>query len=144
MTPRPRAGAKQGQAASWFPQNLRTLRGEKSQTEFAEWLLVSQQTLSFWEKGQRRPSRRAWAVLEQRLGVTQARLESAPLPASVATGVAEAQHHGPTIALPPHHGAAALRLELKGLTAEAVGVADIQRMLREALRKKRPVWLVLG
>lgn len=32
----------------------------------------------------------------------------------------------------------------QGEFAEALGVAEVQRALREALRAKRPVWLVVG
>ena len=144
MTPPRRAGAKKVAAASRFPQNLRALRGARSQTEFAEWLLVSQQTLSFWEKGKRRPNRRTWAVLEQRLGFSQAQLEGTALPLAGVSGAAEGFEFGHTITLPPLHDAVALRLGLMGLSAEAMGMADIQRALREALRAKRPVWLVGG
>jgi hypothetical protein len=144
MTPRPQAGAKSVKARSRFPENLRTLRGARSQTEFAEALLVSQQTLSFWEKGARRPSRRAWVVLEQRLGYSQAQLEGEVLPPLDASTVAEGGHLGHSIILPPPHGAAAMRVGLKGLQAEALGVAEAQRALREALRAKRPIWLVVG
>lgn len=142
MTPPSQAGGKKA-ARSWFPENLRALRGDRSQTEFAEWLLVSQQTLSFWEQGKRRPNRRTWAVLEQRLGFTRVQLEGTALPAG-RSGVAEGFGLGHTITLPPLQNAVALRLGLKGLGAEAMGVAEIQRALREALRAKRPVWLVVG
>lgn len=144
MTATPRAGAKGRSASSRFSVNIRVLRGARSQTEFAEWLLVSQQTLSFWEKGKRRPNRRAWALLEQRLGYSQAQLEGEDLSASGASGVAEGSSLGHAITLPPLRGAVALRLGLQGLSAEAMGMADIQRALREALRGKRPVWLVVG
>lgn len=144
MTPRPPAGAKSGEVRSRFPENLRILRGTRSQAEFAEALLVSQQTLSFWEKGARRPSRRAWAVLEQRLGYSQARLEGEDLSHLDASVVAEGGHLGYPIILPPPHGAAAIKVELKGLQAEVLGVAEVQRALREALRAKRPIWLVVG
>jgi DNA-binding XRE family transcriptional regulator len=144
MTPPRKVGAKKALASSYFPQNLRALRGDRSQTEFAEWLLVSQQTLSFWEQGKRRPNRRTWVVLEQRLGFSQAQLESAALPVLGHSSVAEGSDLGHTITLPPLHGAVALRLGLKGLSAETMGMADIQRALREALRGKRPVWLVVG
>ena len=144
MTAPRRAGAKKRPASSRFPENLRALRGDRSQTEFAEWLLVSQQTLSFWEQGKRRPNRRTWAVLEQRLGFSQAQLELEHLFVSGASGVAEGFSIGHAITLPPLRGAVALRLGLQGLSAEAMGMADIQRALREALRGKRPVWLVVG
>lgn len=138
---RPRRGGKAPE--SWFPRNLRTLRGGRSQTEFAEALLVSQQTLSFWERGQRQPNRRAWVVLEQRLGYSQAQMEGGPIPLD--NGVAEGMVPlGISITLPPLRDAAALRLGLTGLRAEAMGMADIQRALREALRARQPVWLVVG
>ena len=63
MTPPRRAGAKKARATSRFPENLRILRGARSQTEFAEVLLVSQQTLSFWEQGARRARRPIWLVM---------------------------------------------------------------------------------
>ncbi len=63
MTPRPPAGAKSAKVCSRFPENLRALRGARSQTEFAEALLVSQQTLSFWEQGARRARRPIWLVM---------------------------------------------------------------------------------
>lgn len=132
-----------GTGDSWFPRNLRTLRGSLSQTEFAKALLVSQQTLSFWERGQRQPNRRAWVVLEQRLGYSQAQMEGGPV--KVDSGVAKgAVPLGISITLPPLRDAAALRLGLTGLRAEAMGMADIQRALREALRAQQPVWLVVG
>ncbi len=144
MTPPRRAGAKKARAISRFPENLRALRGTRSQTEFAEELLVSQQTLSFWERGERHPSRRTWVVLEQRLGYSQAQLEGEVFSRGGPSAVAEGGDLGHPITLPPHHGTAALRLGLKGLQAEALGVAEIQRALREALRAKRPIWLVVG
>lgn len=42
------------------------------------------------------------------------------------------------------HSAAAMRIELKGLQAENLEVAEAQRAQREALRAMRPIWLVWG
>jgi len=144
MTPPRRANGEKAIGSSCFPQNLRMLRDFHSQTEFAEWLLVSQQTLSFWEKGKRQPNRRAWVVLEQRLGYTQEQLENDSLLRHGDRGVAESPGLGRTISLPPLYGSAALRLSLDGLAAENMSVAAVQRALREALREQRPVWLVVG
>ena len=143
MTPSRRANGEKASASSCFPQNLRSLRDIHSQTEFAEWLLVSQQTLSFWEKGKRQPNRRAWVVLEQRLGYTQEQLENEPIFPPGDRGVVKGPGIGRTISLPPL-SSAALRLNLEGLEAENMGVAEVQRALREALREQRPVWLIVG
>lgn len=144
MTSPRRAGGKKAASQSRFPENLRILRGAYSQTAFAERLLVSQQTLSFWERGKRKPNRRTWVVLEQCLGLSRAQLEGEMGEVPTLQGVAEGAGPGRTLVLPPPYGAAGVRIELKGLVAEAMGRTDIQRALREALRANRTVWLVVG
>lgn len=130
---------------SRFAENLRTLRGEQSQTDFASALLVSQQTLSFWENGSRRPNPRTWLVLEQRLGYTRQQLEGEELPPPGSRRGVEGSAVGQSVALPPLRGADALCIQLgEGLASERVSRVEIQRILRQALRDGAPVWLVVG
>lgn len=141
----PRRGGGGSLEPSRFAENLRTLRGDQSQTDFASALLVSQQTLSFWENGFRRPNPRTWLVLEQRLGYTRQQLEGEVLPPPGSQGVAEGPAVGQSVSLPPLRGADALCIQLgEGLVSERVSRVEAQRILRQALRDGAPVWLVVG
>ncbi|WP_052572518.1 helix-turn-helix domain-containing protein [Holophaga foetida] len=137
-----------GQApASAFPQNLRALRERLAmgQRDFADYLEVTQQTVSLWERGSRRPGRRTWLLLEQKLGYPRAVLESRLPLALPEEGVREGIDFAKTITLPPPKaGLPITRMGVSGLAAEAITLAVAQRELREAIRAGRPVWLVVG
>jgi len=134
--------------AAHLGANLRRARQacHKTQTALAEELGVSQQTVSYWERGLRRPDNRTWVLLRQCLGYTRAELEGAapltPLDSRVAEGPASRRE----VRLPLiQKGTAAVRMDLADqLVSEAMDVGQAQRTLREALRAKRPVWIVLG
>ena len=86
-----------------------------------------------------------WVLLTQRLGYRQTELEGAESLVFPDAQAAESKAHAKEVALPPlRKGVAAVRVELKGLISEALDVPGAQRLLREALRKGRPVWIVIG
>lgn len=130
-----------------FPGRLRQVREclGLGQGAFADLLEVSQQSISLWEKGQRMPGRRMWILLEQKLGYSRAALESGTGFSLPESGLAERPVAGRTISLPvPRQGVAVTQIGLSGLAAEALDLARAQRVLREAVREGRAVWLVVG
>lgn len=130
-----------------FAEWLRRLRKEQglSQQNLAETLAVSQQTISLWERGLRKPSRRMEILLKHQLGITQEELEGRRSQGAASSQVAEARVLGRGISLPAiPKDAAAMRVEFEGLASEALGVPEAQRALKEALRAGRPLWIVLG
>lgn len=132
---------------NWFPENLKRIREQMGlgQRTFAEYLDVTQQTVSLWELGTRKPGKRTWTLLEQKLGYPRTVLESGPLPALPDEGVAESRAFAKSITLPPpKQGISITGLELNGLAAESLDLAKAQRLLREAVRQGRPIWLVRG
>ena len=137
-------GAKRPYA---FPRNLKQVREQLNmgQREFADHLDVSQQTISLWERGQRRPGKRTWTLLEQKLACSRAQLEFGPLPSLPESGVREAKSIAHPITLPfPQEGFAAMRIGVDGLISEAMNLAQAQRLLRESVRAGRPIWIVVG
>jgi transcriptional regulator with XRE-family HTH domain len=134
-------------AKAGFPENLKGLREQMGlgQRAFAEYLDVTQQTVSLWERGMRKPGKRTWTLLQQRLQITQAEMEAGPLSISLDPGVAESKAFARSIPLPPpKQGSPIMGMELKGLSAESLDLAKAQRLLREAVRHGRPIWLILG
>lgn len=132
---------------NWFAENLKALREQMGlgQRAFADHLNVTQQTISLWEQGKRLPGKRTWTLLAQGLGYTQAELESGPLPAMPDAGAAESKAFARAIALPPpRQGSPITGIELNGLAAESMDLAKAQRLLREAVRLGKPVWLIRG
>lgn len=130
-----------------FPRNLKQVRERMNlgQREFAEFLDVTQQTISLWERGLRKPGKRTWTLLEQKLGYARVQLESVSLPSLPELGVREAKSFARSIALPPpKEGFPATHLSLEGLVAEAMPLAKAQRLLREAVRAGKPIWIVVG
>lgn len=130
-----------------FARNLLRIRErmDLGQVAFADYLDVSQQTISLWERGLRQPGKRTWTLLEQRLGYSRVELESASLEALPALGVRETLAASRSLNLPPpREGFPVTHLGLDGLLSEAVDLGTAQRRLREAIRKGRPVWLVIG
>lgn len=131
----------------WFPENLKAMREQMGlgQRAFADHLDVTQQTVSLWEQGKRQPGKRTWTLLEQKLHTTRAELESGPLDSQLDPQVAESRAFAKSIALPPpRQGSPVTGIELNGLAAEAMDLAKAQRLLREAVRHGKPVWLIRG
>jgi transcriptional regulator with XRE-family HTH domain len=141
----PKGGRRKARAA--FPENLRAIREQMGlgQRAFADYLDVTQQTISLWERGARKPGRRTWTLLEQKLQVSQAAMEAGPLSTQLDPKVAESKAFARSIALPPpQQGSPITSIELKGLAAESLDLAKAQRLLREAVRQGRPIWLIRG
>jgi transcriptional regulator with XRE-family HTH domain len=131
----------------WFPENLKALREQMGlgQRAFADHLDVTQQTVSLWEQGKRRPGKRTWTLLEQKLHASRAELESGPLSSALDAKVAESKAFAKSVTLPPpRQGSPVTGIELNGLAAESMDLAKAQRLLREAVRKGKPVWLIRG
>ncbi|WP_306591861.1 DNA-binding transcriptional regulator [Geothrix sp. 21YS21S-4] len=131
---------------NWFPENLKQIRESLNmgQRTFAEYLQVTQQTVSLWETGARKPGRRTWTLLEQRLDYSRAELETASI-ALPAAGVAESKAFTRPVHLPlPRPDHPVTGMELNGLAIEALDLAKAQRLLREAVREGRPIWLIRG
>lgn len=134
-------------AASTFPARLRLVRERLGlgQDQLAEKLSVSQQTISFWESGDRSPARRSWALIEHLLGYTREQLERGHGFLPPESGVFEtAMHHPPLHLIPPRAGAEVMRLSTSGLSAEALTLAQAQKLLRESVKAGKPIWLVVG
>lgn len=130
-----------------FARFLRAYRAQMGlgQRGLAELLEVSQQTISLWEKGRRTPGPRTWGHLERHLGRSRAEMQSGELGSLPGSGVRQGASYAPSLPLPPHpEGVPAMRLSPTGLTQEALGTVEAQRVLREALRAGRPVWIVVG
>lgn len=130
-----------------FPDRFRQVREclGLGQRAFADLLEVSQQSISLWEKGQRMPGRRMWTLIEQKLGYSRAALESGAGFSLPESGLAERPVAGRTLSLPvPRQGVAVTQVGLSGLAAEALDLARAQRVMREAVREGRAVWLVVG
>jgi transcriptional regulator with XRE-family HTH domain len=141
----PKNGRRKPKAA--FPENLKQIREQMGlgQRAFAEYLDVTQQTISLWERGMREPGKRTWTLLEQKLHITQAEMEAGPLATHLDPRVAESKTFARSIPLPPpRQGSPITGVELNGLAAESLDLAKAQRLLREAVRHKRPIWLILG
>ena len=141
--------ASKGRASgkNWFPENMKAIREQMGlgQRAFADFLDVSQQTISLWEKGLRSPGKRMWTLLEQKLGATQGALETGPLPTHLDPKVAESKAFAKSVTLPPpRQGSPVTGIELNGLAAESMDLAKAQRLLREAVRQGKPVWLIRG
>lgn len=137
-------GAKRPYA---FPRNLKLVRERLNmgQREFADHLDVSQQTISLWERGLRKPGKRTWTLLEQKLAYSRAELEFGPLHALPTSGVGESRVHARSITLPPpQEGFPAIQVGVNGLASEAMSLATAQRLLREAVRAGKPIWIVVG
>lgn len=134
-------------ARNWFPENLKAMREQMGlgQRGFADHLDVTQQTVSLWEQGKRQPGKRTWTLLEQKLHATRAEMESGPLPDALDPKVAESKAFAKAVTLPPpRQGSPITGIELNGLAAESMNLAKAQRLLREAVRKGKPVWLIRG
>jgi len=134
-------------AKNWFPENLRLMREQMGlgQRAFADFLDVAQQTVSLWERGKRRPGKRTWTLLEQKLHITQTEMESSPLSNLLDPKVAESKAFAKSVTLPPpRQGSPITGIELHGLAAESMDLAKAQRLLREAVRNGKPIWLIRG
>lgn len=130
-----------------FPRNLKQVRDrlKMGQREFAEYLDVTQQTISLWERGLRKPGKRTWTLLEQKLAYSRAELEYGPLHALPEPGVRETISFARSIALPPpQEGFPAIQVGVNGLASEAMSLAKAQSLLREAVRAGKPIWIVVG
>ena len=136
-----------GRSKAAFPENLKHIRGQMGlgQRAFADFLDVTQQTVSLWEQGKRRPGKRTWTLLEQKLHITQSEMESRPLSTLLGPGVAGSKAFAKSVTLPPpRQGSTTTWIELNGLVAESMDLAKAQRLLREAVRQGRPIWLIRG
>ena len=135
--------------ASGFPARLKLVRELLGwgQEELAERLAVSQQTVSLWEKGQRKPGRRSWALIEHRLGYSREQMEHGrgflPPEPRLAEG-SGTPGYPPLHLVPPRAGTEVMRLSVSGLAAEALNLAQAQKALKEAVKAGRPVWFVVG
>ncbi len=137
--------AGRGRAA--FARNLRRVRERMGlgQRDFADFLDVTQQTVSLWERGLRSPGPRTWLLIEQRLGYARAELESSALSVLPELGAREAPSYARSVSLPPpREGFPATHVALEGLVSEAIPLAQAQRLLREAVRAGKPLWIVVG
>jgi DNA-binding XRE family transcriptional regulator len=113
------------------------------QEQLAEKLAVSQQTISFWESGQRKPARRSWVLIEHLLGYTREQLERGHGFLPPESGVFETgMPHPPLHLVPPRAGSEVMRLSATGLSAESLTLAQAQKVLRDAVKSGSPVWLV--
>jgi transcriptional regulator with XRE-family HTH domain len=142
-----RKGGRVHPQKAGFPGRLRQLREclGLGQRAFADLLEVSQQSVSLWEKGQRTPGRRMWALIEQKLGYSRVTLESGAGFSLPESGLEDRPLAGRTISLPvPRQGVAVIQVGLSGLAAEALDLARAQRTMRQAVREGRAVWLVVG
>jgi transcriptional regulator with XRE-family HTH domain len=134
-------------AKAGFSENLKAIREQMGlgQRAFADYLDVTQQTISLWERGTRKPGKRTWTLLEQKLHVSQAEMEAGPLSTPLDPKVAESKAFARSIPLPPpRQGRPITGMELNGLAAESLDLATAQRLLREAVRNGRPIWLIRG
>ncbi len=134
-------------ARHWFPENLKAMREQMGlgQRAFADYLNVTQQTISLWEQGKREPGKRTWTLLEQKLHTTRAELDSGPLDTQLDPRVAESKAFAKSVTLPPpRQGSPITGIELNGLAAESMDLTKAQRLLREAVRQGKPVWLIRG
>ena len=141
-----RAPTKRPQA-SGFPARLKLVRERMGlgQEELADKLAVSQQTVSLWEQGRRRPGRRSWALIEHRLGYTRDQIERGHGFLPPEAGLAEGAGSGypPLHLVPPRAGMEVMRLGVSGLAAEALTLAEAQKALREAVKAGKAVWIVV-
>ena len=132
-----------------FPDRLKLVRELLGwgQEDLADRLAVSQQTVSLWEKGERQPGRRSWALIEHRLGYTRDQMERGhgfQPPEPRAADEAETPRYPPLHLIPPRAGTEVMRLSVSGLTSEALTLAQAQKALREAVKAGRPIWFVVG
>lgn len=134
-------------APSTFPARLKLVRERLGldQGALADKLAVSQQTISYWETGERKPARRSWALIEHLLGYSREQLEHGRGFLAPESGVFEtAMSHPPLHLIPPRSGAEVMKLSTSGLSAEALTLAQAQKLLREAVKAGKPVWMVVG
>lgn len=115
------------------------------QEELAERLAISQQTVSLWESGQRTPGRRSWALIEHRLGYTQEQLERGKgfRPPEPRLAESPGKRHTPLHLVPPRAGTDVMRLSASGLVAEALSLAEAQKVVKDAVRAGKAVWIVV-
>lgn len=135
-------------APAGFPARLQLVRQRMglSQEELAKLLEVSQQSVQLWESGQRIPSRRSWAIIAHRLGYTRDELEHGRAFTPPETAAAEDGHRRPTRSvslIPLRAGSEVMRMSTTGLSAEALTLAQAQKLLSEAVKAGRAVWLVV-
>lgn len=72
-------------------------------------------------------------------------MEAGPLATQLDSKVAESKAFARSVPLPPpQQGSPITGIELKGLAAESLDLAKAQRLLREAVRQGRPIWLIRG
>lgn len=106
---------------------------------------VGQAAVSAWEKDESRPRESAWPLLCGALGLSRRALEHGegyPLK-DAATRVAEGP--APRVVLPSlPAGVETLLLSEKGLAQESMTAVQAAKVLREAVRSGRPVWVVVG
>ena len=125
----------------WRIQRLRKEHG-LTQGELAQRLGVKQGAVSAWELGKVKPEdfpASALKLICLELGTTEAYLRTGKAGPSLAS-----EDRSPRVKLPPpERGIEVLGLGLRGLSTEALTLAQAQKALREAVRAGRAVWLVM-
>jgi transcriptional regulator with XRE-family HTH domain len=114
-----------------------------TQNEFAQRVGVGQAAVSAWEIGTGKASKISAPALDavcRVLGTSAGFLRTGrETPAGAAEGEPISIH------LPPiMPGTAAMQVERRGLTAESLTLTQAQKLLREAVKAGKPVWVVLG
>lgn len=106
---------------------------------------VGQAAVSAWEKDESLPRESAWPLLCEAVGQSRRALETGTGFHGKEAVPRVAEGRSPRVVLPAlPEGAEALLLSEKGLAQEAMTSIQAIKALREAVRKGRPVWLVLG
>ena len=114
-----------------------------TQSEFAQRVGVGQAAVSSWEIGTGKASKISAPALDavcRVLGTSAGFLRTGrETPAGAAEGEPISIH------LPPiTPGTAAMQVERRGLTAESLTLAQAQKLLREAVKAGKSVWVVVG
>lgn len=106
---------------------------------------VGQAAVSAWEKDASLPRESAWPLLSEALGQSRRALETGIGYHGKEAVPRVAEGRAPRVVLPTlPEGVETLLISEKGLAQESMTAIQAARILREAVRKGRPVWLVLG
>lgn len=113
-----------------------------TQGELAKRIGVKQDAVSAWELGKVDPKNLPASTMKLiclELGTTEAYLQGGKV-----SPQAVAEDRSPRVKLPPpERGTEVLSVGLRGLSSEALSLAQAQRALHEAVKAGRAVWLVV-